>query len=315
VSPSSPDRRGFTLIELLVVIAIIAILIGLLLPAVQKVREAAARSKCQNNLKQLGIAIHAYHDTINKLPHSTSPWSEGPGPAPANLRNGRGWTAEVLPQLEQGPLAQLLEPTRTLEFFGYSANSLAGSSMQQYVTTALQVFRCPSDGLSDQTSTTMFQWNPRPVTVTSYKGVIGDTQMGNASSIHVGTTPDCHNTIRCNGLFYRNNYQDRLNFANIVDGLSNTLMVGEDIPAHNSHSALFYSNGDYASCHAPLNYMPNPRTPDAWWNVISFRSLHTGGANFCLADGSVRFVRQTITHANYRAACTKANGESIGLEN
>jgi prepilin-type N-terminal cleavage/methylation domain-containing protein/prepilin-type processing-associated H-X9-DG protein len=313
VSPPSPGRRGFTLIELLVVIAIIAILIGLLLPAVQKVREAAARSKCQNNLKQLGIGIHAYHDSQGFMPYSVSPWGEGPNP-PA-VRNGRGWIVEVLPHMEQSAMATALEPTRTQDFFTAGANSLSGTNMQPYYAALLQGFRCPSDGLSEATSASQYQWNPKTVAVTSYKGVIGDTRMGGASSIHPGTEPDCHNTIRCNGVFYRNNNQEKVRFAHVSDGLSNTLFVGEDVPYHNDHSALLYSNGDYASCHAPLNYMPNPRTPGTWPNVISFRSMHTGGANFCLGDGSVRFVRQTITHANYRAACTKANSETLTLDN
>src|SRR5437660_3076607 len=117
-------RRGFTLIELLVVIAIIAILIGLLLPAVQKVREAAARSKCTNNLKQLGIGIHAYHDTFGYLPYSTTYGNEG-GPSPWN---GRGWTLEVLPHVEQPALYANLEPTRTVNF-GSGTTALNGSAM------------------------------------------------------------------------------------------------------------------------------------------------------------------------------------------
>src|SRR5215218_3821806 len=117
-------RRGFTLIELLVVIAIIAILIGLLLPAVQKIREAANRMKCSNNLKQIGLGIHNYHDTNGILPPSTSPWNES---APAGtILNGRGWITETLPFLELDNLARSLEPTRSQDFFTYGADSLAG---------------------------------------------------------------------------------------------------------------------------------------------------------------------------------------------
>jgi prepilin-type N-terminal cleavage/methylation domain-containing protein/prepilin-type processing-associated H-X9-DG protein len=308
-------RRGFTLIELLVVIAIIAILIGLLLPAVQKVREAAARIKCANNLKQLATAVHAYHDVYMYFPYGTSPWSEGGRPAPPSGLHGRGWTAEVLPFVEQGPLDQALEITRNQQFFAYGPDSLAGTNMQPYVTTPLTLFRCPSDRTSEQTMTVFFQWDPRPVAITNYKGVIGDTKMGGNASIHMGTTPDCHNTTGCNGVFYRNVYQEKQRMANILDGTSNTLLIGEDLPFHNYHSALFYSNGEYSSCHAPLNYMPSPPTPYDWWNVISFRSLHPQGANFARADGSVRFLRQGIDHPTYRAACTKAGGEVVNIEN
>ena len=86
-------------------------------------------------------------------------------------------------------------------------------------------------------------------------------------------------------------------------------MVGEDVAFHNHHSTAYYCNGDYSSCHAPLNYMPDPPTPNDWWNVISFRSLHPGGAQFCLADGSVHFVSETIDYDLYRALSTKAGGE------
>jgi prepilin-type processing-associated H-X9-DG protein len=188
-------------------------------------------------------------------------------------------------------------------------------SCRQAVATELQVLKCPSDNAPKWQSTSEFQWNPIPVAVTSYKGVIGDTRMGGGSSVHTGgTTPDCHNTIGCNGLFYRNVYQEKITFAGILDGTSNTFAVGEDVPKENDHSAWAYSNGDYASCHAPLNYFPKPNpTPGTWPNVMSFRSRHPAGANFCLADGSVRFIRQSIAHNLYRALSTRKGGEPVQL--
>ena len=99
-----------------------------------------------------------------------------------------------------------------------------------------------------------------------------------------------------------------MRIADFVDGMSSTAIIGEDVPEHNNHSAWCYSNGDYASTHVPLNFMPDPPTPDAWHNTISFRSRHPGGGNFALADGSVRFVSQNVDHKLYRALATREAG-------
>jgi prepilin-type N-terminal cleavage/methylation domain-containing protein/prepilin-type processing-associated H-X9-DG protein len=306
-------RSAFTLIELLVVIAIIAILIGLLLPAVQKVREAAAAATCRNNLHQLGLAIHSYHSSTKRLPYGISPWAEGANPAPT--RSGQGWILTMSPHLEQENLYNGFKtgPTTGLNGDFFSGTGINHSSCQTAYQTILPVLQCPSDPDSGKLSTVQFQWEGTAVALTSYKGVIGDTRMGGSASIHQGTEPDCHNTTGCNGLFYRNVYQEKLKLESVRDGLSNTLMIGEDVHAHNYHGMAYYANGDYASCHAPLNYMPNPPTPAEWWNVISFRSRHTGGANFCLADGSVRFVPDTIDYTVYRALSTRAGREIATL--
>ena len=118
----------------------------------------------------------------------------------------------------------------------------------------------------------------------------------------------------CNGLFFRTTYREPQRLANVLDGTSNTFMVGEDVPMHNDHSAAYYANGDYASCHAPLNFFPDPPDPRNWPDVMSFRSRHPQGANFCLADGSVRFIGEDIAHALYRALGTKNGRESASVE-
>ncbi len=296
-------RGAFTLIELLVVIAIIAILIALLVPAVQKVREAAARTQCQNNLKQLGLAIHNYHDTYKYLPISVSPWNEG-GLAP---HTGRGWILESLPYLEQSPLYRQFEPSRVGDMFSGQGLMSCQAAMQ----TQLPLLMCPSDNSSAQLSTTEYQWGPIAVAVTNYKGVIGTSNMGGGWPSSPSGTWDGHWSTQCNGLFFRNSYQVKIKLNAIIDGTSNTLMVGEDVHEHNYHGAAFYANGDYASCHAPLNNFPNPPDPYNWPRVMSFRSRHTGGANFCLADGSVRFVAQDIDWLKYQQLCTRNGGEPV----
>jgi prepilin-type N-terminal cleavage/methylation domain-containing protein/prepilin-type processing-associated H-X9-DG protein len=301
-----PARRAFTLIELLVVIAIIAILIGLLLPAVQKVREAASRMKCSNNLKQLALGVHNHHDTFGVIPAGTSPWNEG-SPTPLT---GRGWILETLPFVEQDNLFRSFEPSRVGDMF--SGGGLMNCKPQ--MATVLSVLACPSD-TSPRTSTDQYQWSGISVAVTSYKGVIGTSNMGGGwPDSPSGLTDNHYNTLP-NGLFFRNSRPVKITLVGITDGTSNTLMAGEDVPGENWHSAAFYSNGDYASTHAPLNYFPTPPGSQAanWPRVISFRSKHTGGANFALADGSVRFVPQTIDRMVYQQLATRAGGEVATL--
>ncbi len=299
----NPSRPGFTLIELLVVIAIIAILIGLLLPAVQKVREAAARSKCTNNLKQIALAVHSYHDANGRVPYSVSFGQEPAAPnpaAPTGPFTGRGWIIEILPQVEQEAQFRALEPSRTL--------GLSHSSLATAVQLPLPTFRCPSD--PDQRATTLkqFQWVGVPIAMNNYKGNLGNHRMGGAGTSEYG---DCHASPGCNGLFYRNSYQDSVKFSTISDGMSNTLMVGEDLPSQNDHSSLYFSNGDYAPCNWPINHVPT--SPSDWPSAFGFRSAHTRGANFAFADGSVRFVPESIDFTNYRALCTRNQNEVVDL--
>lgn len=305
------QRSGFTLVELLVVIAIIGVLIALLLPAIQATREAARRTQCENNLRQIAVALHNYHGAVRTLPVNVSPWAEGPAPS-SNL-SGKGWILSLLPNLEQQSLYN--EFKAKLGFQGNMASGLgiARTDLTEAMSRQLSVLLCPSDPSALDLSTNQFQWDPRPVALTSYKGVIGDTRMGGGFSIHQGTEPDCHNTIGCNGLFYRNNYQEPVTFKSITDGLSNTLMVGEDMPLHNWHSAAFYANGDYASCHAPLNYKPEPPVPADWPNMMGFRSEHPGGVHFALADASVHFISDSIDPFLYRALSTRNGGETAVL--
>jgi prepilin-type N-terminal cleavage/methylation domain-containing protein len=323
---------GFTLIELLVVIAIIGILIALLLPAVQAAREAARRMQCGNNLKQIGLAIHNYHDVHKRLPVSVSQWYEGPRPAKdpvsgAVNTTGKGWVISILPFIEEQPLFEQFAPAFSGEF--YFGGGVRKPEVRTAMKTVLNVLACPSDPSAGTTTLKQFGLTgsdggaasgqpPVEAALTSYKGVLGDTRVGGAASIHTASTmPDCHgagtapNFVDCNGLFYRNNYQWPHRLRDITDGTSKTLMVGEDSPEYNQDSAAFYADGDWASCHAPLNYLPIPPTPADYANVRSFRSKHPGGAQFGLADASVQFFAETIDHSLYRAMSTRAGGELV----
>ncbi|WP_425615519.1 DUF1559 domain-containing protein [Anatilimnocola sp. NA78] len=305
------SRRAFTLVELLVVIAIIGVLVALLLPAVQAAREAARRTQCSNNLKQIGIALHNYHDTFQNLPISISMWSEGTAPTPQ--RNGKGWIVSILPQAEQMPLYTRFEKYFTGDFAGGGGLNNPATECRDAMKTQLKFLQCPSDPDAGKPTTNNAQC-AFMATRTNYKGVMGDHKMGNASSVHPSPTPDRHSTNDCNGTFYRNNYQDGVRLASITDGTSNTFFVGEDVVSQNLHSAAFYSNGDYCSCHGPPNYFKFPPTPGDWWNVMTFRSKHPGIVQFVLGDGSVRIIQQNINYDTYRFLATRAGGEAVSID-
>jgi prepilin-type processing-associated H-X9-DG protein len=296
----------------LVVIAIIGLLIGLLLPAVQGVREAARRIQCSNNLKQIGIGLSSYVASQEYFPHSVS-YDDASGEAPPE-RNGRGWSLSILPYIEQQALFD-----RFSEGDCFSGNHVgtkfapaigAGGLWKPGCRELMQIqtvtLHCPSDPSVLALSTNQWQWNGIPVARTSYKGVIGDPVL-------LGGSADCHNKLRCPGMFWRHTWYAPISPARVRDGLSNTFAVGEDVVAANNHSTAYYSNGDWSSCHVPLNYFPDPPTPDQWESVQSFRSLHPGGAHFCYADGSVHFVNEMVDMTIYKGMSSKSRGENVSI--
>jgi prepilin-type N-terminal cleavage/methylation domain-containing protein/prepilin-type processing-associated H-X9-DG protein len=336
------QHAGFTLIELLVVIAIIAVLIGLLLPAVQKVREAAARAQCANNLKQLAVACHNYHDAFSSLPRNGSEFdpltSHGGGTDHGTGCCGPGaphwsWIARVLPQVEQDNLYKSANiPTGRMNA---DANSIAA------LGATLKVLTCPSD-TSPRTRTNGADLGGLTAGVTSYKGVSGanwgtdffpvdsnfNTPYRNPTAPVTPSPPPLtsfNGLERGDGIFWRADIRrGAMRLTDVTDGNSNTFMIGEDVPELIRWNEWAHSNGAIGTCAIPPNTGitiptgPAPgslTTSDAgdWQERYSFRSRHTGGLQFALADGSVRFVSESVPIQIYRAMATRSGGESVTL--
>jgi prepilin-type N-terminal cleavage/methylation domain-containing protein/prepilin-type processing-associated H-X9-DG protein len=322
-----PRRSAFTLIELLVVIAIIGVLIGLLLPAVQKVREAANRMKCQNNLKQIALACHSYHDNFQTLPGNGVPpksdlYANGAGGLPgdndpATINPYWSFLARLLPYLEQGNLYRQ---------GGVPNQSLGASGI---VATPMPMFLCPSDTSWNNPVWTQEQnWDGNPTAKTNYNGCTGASWCWgnwacncNDPGLPWGGAPapgfpnGWNGLDASNGCFSRGSafYGTSPSFTAITDGTSNTIMVGECVPDLSYGSGDWaYSNGVLATCAIPPN-QSIIQDPNDWTNNDSFRSRHTGGVNFAFADGSIHFIADSIDLPTYRALGTINGGEVVNL--
>lgn len=332
-------RRAFTLIELLVVIAIIAVLIALLLPAVQQAREAARRSQCKNNLKQLGLALHNYDSTAKKLPNNRMARSTAGFDSPKPFAS-LGWTVMLLPYIDQAPLYKTLDLTYAKagnaggdSFYG--AHTTTSSIPQEAASarareTVIAGLLCPTNPQANLSGGSFGGWSGPyrddswgdgvSGARTDYVGNMGFVNPGHrdcpfagyggedwSAPWDMGVQPLQGN----NGVF---GFQGSISIDKILDGTSNTVMLLEDMHwvEKEDRSSLFYDAhwfGPWAihSMKMPINTDPNSDPRCNQWS-----SNHAGGAHALMSDGTVRFVNEKLAHATRRAIATRAKSDQVG---
>jgi prepilin-type N-terminal cleavage/methylation domain-containing protein len=328
-------RRGFTLIELLVVIAIIAILIALLVPAVQKVREAAARTTCQDNLHQIGLAAHNYHSVHRKLPPGY--WGCAPHvdyPLPGHLQDFEkkpplaptaswvGSLAFLLPYVEQAPVYQ---PLKTMNDQNYLGSWWETNPDWTLAHTKIAIFLCPSDfGTPLHSAALMHSYDSGPpdgaegavmyywpdynaLGKTNYTGVAGPGWRTGS----IAAPAALNANYRPYAGIFTNRSTVKLN--QITDGTSNTLMFGEGLggnyPGNRDFQWTWMGTGAMATFRGLANGPEGSATAVNW---AGFSSLHTGVVHFCFADGSVRALRHGSSAA--RSAATGATGSTPSID-
>jgi len=306
--------HGFTLVELLVVITIIGILIALLLPAVQAAREAARRLQCSNNLKQIALALHGYHAA-----HDTLPYGSGSCNYQDSRSWGGTWPTMILPQLEQQGLYNQIDFNKHMK-----------DQPAQVVTTVISVYVCPSDAIGSCVLDGRYAAdNPSPAAGLWYTGSIGPISfcpLCDDPAYHQTPSPNNYCCQGSNlgtsgvgiagehvGMFGR--FHTAVSFNMVRDGLSNTILLGETLPRQCSLFSLFTVNFNLSPTSIPINVMESdegqPFAGVNWDRICGFKSVHPGGANFAMADGSIHFFPETIDYRLYNNLGTRAGGEPV----
>lgn len=304
------NTNAFTLVELLVVIAIIGILVALLLPAVQSAREAARRMQCTNHQKQIGIALHNYHDVQNGFPSAWRGYDETNPSLPSIFGSpGWGWAASILPYMEQQSLRDLISLN----------NSVADPANLEAREKFISVYSCPSDsklqkkytlrslselGLLDSDGMEEGELDAN-FPGANYVASFGTTGVHPSHS----DTPEVGTVYKSNGAFYHNS---ELGMNAFTDGLSNTIFTGER--AHGkTHISTWVGMPPGAHCSTAFIAASTSRGFDNTGAGHGFSSDHPGGANFLFGDGSVRFVPEAIAIETIQALSTRSGGESVSF--
>jgi len=312
--------NAFTLIELLVVISTIGVLVALTLPAVNAAREAARRTQCINNIRQVAIAAHGTVSARDQFPTGVFGEEHGWGPNSACW----SWLARILPFIERADL---------YDYAGCFDQAFQDWDIpNEGAAELVSLYLCPT-AANRETRTKLgnFEDSSTPLALCNYKGVSGanwgdDESVGNIDAMqnggqfetdfrNEGKNGSYDGMNKGDGILWRMDYKKPVKTGDVRDGLSNTFLIGEDLPDYNSWCSWPYSNHAYGTCAIPPNYKRyDPVTKKLntynWQNTHSFRSAHPGGLNFAYGDASSGFVSDTIDMELYRALSTR-NGKEI----